>query len=1033
MKKLFISLLLCVIAFSCNAQIYQHITTWYEYQRLKVNTAFTMPDDTLALQVKDSNAVAMIGKTIYRFTGYHWEPTSAATRLQAGDNVTISGAGTDFSPYIISLAPGAGSSNVVDITAAALHESTGLSTSKIYYVTDAWQWGSFMYRGMSSDGSEHNGGTVIVTADNKIFERSYDGRIDVRWFKVFATGYVLSSEDTARGTDVGSEFQSAINAAKPGQWLYVPRYNDSLYVIRTELDTIKNKPTNLWIDGYVITNGRTAFRFAGPSSGEERIHAIFGNGILYGKVNLPRHIYENYQNGTGPNWNALTGAGIEYINVHRLSVRLQRIEGFRYGVRSRNGSVPGILQYGSQENTFAVKYYQKNSVAISLESITGSSYCDKTIFTGWDNGSSRISGGLAINIDGYAPVVGDGTYNGAFRSLKFHLLIERVDSIINANGDITEPLFDFTFENGTTTGIFGRGIQAKSSGANYVRNPRWKFRGAVCTQHMVDSMGRGGSIEGAIYLNCTNLVATRADINEYGQIEVRTRKLSLYLRSLLPPIFRVLDEPYLNDEIVVTATNYTPGDTGRTFRMTNGGTFNLPGTAATPGREVILINDNASSLVTVTGVKSGFNSIIGARKSGKFVTNGLTWYPLWEPPSSSGGGGTGNVTGPSSSTDGALPVFDGALGNTLRQLVGTGYLKLSSNVATVQSSIPISDLSGSGASAQQSIRRNSANNGWEWYTPSSGGTQSWILNPANLSTPAVNNRFEHDFLGNLWFTSQNIRFKILGEFNSMIVYGKRFPDLPILSLARTGGSLGQLIRINPTTDTLEFFTPDYIRSSLAYSNPSWITSLAASKITGTLPASSGGTGLSTLGTAGQQIRVNSGGTALEYFTPAGSSAPNYEMVYSNTATSVEVSNTTSYTTVLSGSGSLSPVSTLPDGSRIKLTLFGFISTTSGSQTVNFQICAGGPTYSIPITLPGGLTSEPVTIELETFISGTSNKYRFWMMIDDDDTPILRTSGSYSSSGWSNVNNLVSRVGWGSASVSNKIVVTSATWEVFRRQ
>lgn len=41
-----------------------------------------------------------------------------------------------------------------------------------------------------------------------------------------------------------------------------------------------------------------------------------------------------------------------------------------------------------------------------------------------------------------------------------------------------------------------------------------------------------------------------------------------------------------------------------------------------------------------------------------------------------------------------------------------------------------------------------------------------------------------------------------------------------------------------------------------------------SEVSGVLPAANGGTGLSALGTAGQLIRVNTGATALEYFTPA---------------------------------------------------------------------------------------------------------------------------------------------------------------------
>ena len=40
------------------------------------------------------------------------------------------------------------------------------------------------------------------------------------------------------------------------------------------------------------------------------------------------------------------------------------------------------------------------------------------------------------------------------------------------------------------------------------------------------------------------------------------------------------------------------------------------------------------------------------------------------------------------------------------------------------------------------------------------------------------------------------------------------------------------------------------------------------KVTGTLPSTKGGTGLATLGTAGQSLVVNSGATALEYATPS---------------------------------------------------------------------------------------------------------------------------------------------------------------------
>lgn len=65
------------------------------------------------------------------------------------------------------------------------------------------------------------------------------------------------------------------------------------------------------------------------------------------------------------------------------------------------------------------------------------------------------------------------------------------------------------------------------------------------------------------------------------------------------------------------------------------------------------------------------------------------------------------------------------------------------------------------------------------------------------------------------------------------------------------GTANQLLRVNSGATALEFFTPSYLSGVVSIAN--------------------GGTGLSSLGTANQQLRVNAGGTALEYFTPSGGS------------------------------------------------------------------------------------------------------------------------------------------------------------------
>jgi len=61
--------------------------------------------------------------------------------------------------------------------------------------------------------------------------------------------------------------------------------------------------------------------------------------------------------------------------------------------------------------------------------------------------------------------------------------------------------------------------------------------------------------------------------------------------------------------------------------------------------------------------------------------------------------------------------------------------------------------------------------------------------------------------------------------------------------------------------------------------------IAVSKLTGTLPVANGGTGLTALGTASQELRVNSGATALEYYTPTVVSS-DYVLLATTTASNV---------------------------------------------------------------------------------------------------------------------------------------------------
>lgn len=93
--------------------------------------------------------------------------------------------------------------------------------------------------------------------------------------------------------------------------------------------------------------------------------------------------------------------------------------------------------------------------------------------------------------------------------------------------------------------------------------------------------------------------------------------------------------------------------------------------------------------------------------------------------------------------------------------------------------------------------------------------------------------------------------------------------------------------------------------------------------TGTLAATRGGTGLSALGTAGQLLKVNAGGTALEYFTPS---------YGTGTVTAVSVASSNGFTG--SSSGGATPAITLTTSITGILIGNGTALTTSAELTWN---------------------------------------------------------------------------------------------------
>ena len=333
---------------------------------------------------------------------------------------------------------------------------------------------------------------------------------------VQANARVLGGEDTARGTNVAPAIMAAIKAAAKGQFVII---GPGEWVVSTPIDLPPSKQVNLICMGNIHFNKRDGFRISAPS-GTDPQHHLFFYGSLIGEENLPRHTRAAHDAGTQPAWAQMKNTAIDITNCSRNFILINRAEGFGNAVRINGGK-----GNGAQENTVSFQFFYKNANGITLRSLDGNSYVDKNKFIGFYGGAGRISGGLAINIDGYDGKAPNGEkFNGAFRSNEFHFIVEQVDGIVVANGDVTEPIFDITIEAGDNTGVYGTAFQMRSESPNFVRSPKYCGAGIFNTKWLTNGLGVNGVIMGVpVYYNNHTLLGVEGKTDGKGNIIMKKR------------------------------------------------------------------------------------------------------------------------------------------------------------------------------------------------------------------------------------------------------------------------------------------------------------------------------------------------------------------------------------------------------------------------------------------------------------------------------------------------------------------------------
>ena len=451
---------------------------------------------------------------------------------------------------------------------------------------------------------------------------------NIRDYGAVANVSVPGSGATVTGTNNLTAFQNAYNATPRGGIMFIPAGN---WLVQGGL-TFTTKDVVIIQLGNVYTNG-TNYITLGAPGGADRVWSLIILGKIIGRVNIPTNSTTTRGAGTSPVWSSFTGTAITLnANVNNSHVKVKWIEGFAKAVEIQGGGGGG-----SQENTIAFERMWYNAIGISLKNTDGLGWVDKNHFTGWDYGCARITGGLCVKIDGYSGAASTNgeAYNGAFRSNVFHFLAERVDSLIEAKGDVTYNKFDITIEGGTSTGVFAQTnvINCRTTSPNPVRNTEWTGQGILGDRYIKstggNSLGLDARINQDFYLNSSVFIGNRGRTDGTGVVYFETKaSLSKTNRDALSAMgikcYNEQTVPTVRSITIATGQNTASDAGGIILYDHSAGSFSCVNASTNVGVSFTVKNINGSNNLTLFNVNG--KATLGPGESVDIFCNGSTYY-----------------------------------------------------------------------------------------------------------------------------------------------------------------------------------------------------------------------------------------------------------------------------------------------------------------------------------------------------------------------------------------------------------------------
>lgn len=177
---------------------------------------------------------------------------------------------------------------------------------------------------------------------------------------------------------------------------------------------------------------------------------------------------------------------------------------------------------------------------------------------------------------------------------------------------------------------------AANSANNYVRSPKWTGQGVYGSQRVGDpatgkgTMGVDGTIKVPIW-NGGTYYGNESIIDGSGQVNIFVRStLSQASRNAAPAYTKFINYETPETQQLITAATYTPATGDRViYYNSSAGTVTLPSPSSFPTRRITFVNLHPTAALnfTTTNIASGFTTSLPPKRVISYRSDGASWYP----------------------------------------------------------------------------------------------------------------------------------------------------------------------------------------------------------------------------------------------------------------------------------------------------------------------------------------------------------------------------------------------------------------------